>query len=114
MVVDSLSTTLSAFSDPTRRSILSRLAVGPATVGQLADPFRISQEAVSKHLACLERAGLVRKRRRGRTYICSLRPAPFKEVSDWVEPYRAFWEQTLKRLDRYLRAEAEREKRPDQ
>jgi DNA-binding transcriptional ArsR family regulator len=71
----------------------------------------MSQQAVSKHLAYLERARLVRKRRRGRTYVCTLRPAPFREVSDWVEPYRIFWEQALHRLDQYLRAsEAKNEK----
>jgi DNA-binding transcriptional ArsR family regulator len=110
-VVDSLSVTLSALSDPTRRSILGRLAAGPATVGERAGPFHLSQQAVSKHLAYLERARLVRKRRRGRTYVCTLRPAPFREVSDWVEPYRIFWEQALHRLDQYLRAsEAKNEK----
>jgi DNA-binding transcriptional ArsR family regulator len=112
MVVDSLSATLSALSDPTRRSILSRLAAGPATVGELAEPFHMSQQAVSKHLAHLERARLVKKRREGRRHVCSLRPAPFQEVSELVEHYRAFWEQALHRLDSYLRAtEAEEKKR---
>ena len=104
MVVDSLSATLAALSDPTRRSILSRLASGPATVGELAEPFRMSQQAVSKHLAYLERARLVEKRREGRSHVCTLRPAPFKEVSELVEHYRVFWEQTLDRLAAYLRA----------
>jgi DNA-binding transcriptional ArsR family regulator len=103
MVVDSLSTTLSALSDPTRRAILARLSAGPATVGELADPFHISQQAVSKHLAYLERAHLVDKRREGRSHVCTLSPAPFKEVADWVEYYRNFWEQTLDRLGEYLR-----------
>jgi DNA-binding transcriptional ArsR family regulator len=112
MVVDSLSATLSALSDPTRRSILTRLATGPATVGELAEPFHMSQQAVSKHLAYLERAGLVQKRRKGRSHVCTLRPAPFKEVSELVEHYRLFWEQALNRLGAYLRAtEAEEEKR---
>jgi DNA-binding transcriptional ArsR family regulator len=111
-VVDSLSATLSALSDPTRRSILSRLAAGPATVGELAGPFQMSQQAVSKHLAYLERARLVEKRREGRRQVCSLRPAPFKEVSELVEHYRLFWEQALNRLDAYLRAtEVEEKKR---
>jgi len=112
MVVDSLSATLSALSDPTRRSILARLSAGPATVGELAEPFQISQQAVSKHLAYLQRARLVDKRRAGRRHVCTLRPAPFKEVAEWVEHYRNFWEQTLDRLGEYLRTmEGKEEKR---
>jgi DNA-binding transcriptional ArsR family regulator len=103
MVVDSLSATLAALSDPTRRSILARLAGGPASVGEVAGPFRISQQAVSKHLAYLERARLVEKRRKGRRHVCTLRPAPFREVADWVEHYRRFWELSFDRLEEYLR-----------
>lgn len=103
MVVDELSTTLAAVSDPTRRAILDRLAGGPATVGELAEPFCMSQQAVSKHLACLERASLIRKRRVGRRQICSLNPAPFREVAGWVEHYRRFWTESFDRLDDYLR-----------
>ncbi len=103
MVVDELSTTLAAVSDPTRRAILDRLASGPLTVGELAEPFRISQQAVSKHVAYLERASLVRKRRVGRRQICSLNPAPFRQVAGWVEHYRRFWQQSFDRLDDYLR-----------
>lgn len=103
MVVDSLSATLAALSDPTRRSILSRLAAGPATVGELAGPFQMSQQAVSKHVAYLERAHLVEKRREGRSHVCTLRPVPFKEVADWVGHYRIFWEERLDRLGKYLR-----------
>ncbi len=110
-VVDSLSATLSALSDPTRRSILTLLAAGPATVGELAEPFHISQQAVSKHLAHLERARLVEKRREGRRHVCSLRPTPFKEVSELVEQYRIFWEQALHRFEAYLRATAGEEKK---
>jgi DNA-binding transcriptional ArsR family regulator len=103
MVVDALSTTLTALSDPTRRSILAQLATGAATVGELAEPFRMTQQAVSKHLAYLERARLVEKRREGRSHVCTLRPVPFKEVADWVEHYRRFWELSFDRLDEYLR-----------
>jgi DNA-binding transcriptional ArsR family regulator len=103
MVVDSLSATLAALSDPTRRSILARLATGAATVGELAGPFRMTQQAVSKHLAYLERARLVEKRRKGRSHVCTLRPAPFREVSDLVEHYRKFWELSFDRLEEYLR-----------
>jgi DNA-binding transcriptional ArsR family regulator len=111
-VVDSLSITLSALSDPTRRSILSRLATGPATVGELAGPFHMSQQAISKHLAYLERARLIEKRSEGRSHVCTLRPAPFKEVSELVEHYRVFWEQALHRLEAYIReTEGEEKKR---
>jgi len=94
--------TLGALADPTRRSILGRLADGPATVGELAGPFRISQQAVSKHLAYLERARLVEKRREGRRHVCTLSPAPFKEVAAWVEHYRRFWDESFDRLGDYL------------
>ncbi|MCU1242353.1 MAG: Transcriptional regulator, ArsR family [Candidatus Acidoferrum typicum] len=71
----------------------------------------MSQQAVSKHLAYLERARLIEKRRQGRRHVCTLRPAPFKEVADLVEHYRIFWEQALNRLDAYLRATEAEEKR---
>lgn len=103
MVVDALSTTLAALCDPTRRSILARLAQGPASVNQLSAPFKISQQAVSKHLAYLEKARLIEKQREGRQNFCTLRPAPFKEVADWVEQYRRFWEESFDRLDDLLR-----------
>ena len=77
-VVDSLSTTLAAVADPTRRAILRRLASGPAPVRELARPFRISQQAVSKHVAYLERAHLVRKRRDGRLHVCTIDPKPLR------------------------------------
>ena len=103
VVVDSLTATFGAFSDPTRRSLLSRLAGGPQTVCDLAAPFKISQQAISKHIAYLERAGLVVKRRRGRQHFCALKADPFKEASDWVGGYRQFWEQSFDRLEDYLR-----------
>lgn len=102
--MDQLSTTLAAVADPTRRRILARLAAGPATVGDLARPFEISQQAVSKHLAYLERARLIEKRREGRAHVCTLRPAPLEEVAAWTETYRRFWEQSFDRLDSYLEA----------
>jgi DNA-binding transcriptional ArsR family regulator len=110
-VVDSLSTTLSAISDPTRRAILARLSAGSATVGELAEPFRMSQQAVSKHLAYLERARLVQKRREGRRHVCVLKPATFKEVADWVEYYRNFWQQALDRMGEYFRTMEAREEK---
>jgi DNA-binding transcriptional ArsR family regulator len=102
MVVDSMDATLAAVAHPARRSMLRRLAEGPATVGDLARPFRMTQQAVSKHLACLERARLVRKRRRGRRHICTLAPKPLKEVAFWAEGFRRFWEESYDRLDDLL------------
>jgi DNA-binding transcriptional ArsR family regulator len=102
LVVDSLSATLAAVADPTRRSILRRLADGPAAVRDLAKPYRISQQAVSKHLACLQRARLIGKRRDGRLQICTLDPRPLQEVAEWTEGYRKFWERRFARLDALL------------
>jgi DNA-binding transcriptional ArsR family regulator len=101
-VVDALSLTLAAVADPTRRSILRRLADGPAPVGSLAKPFRISQQAVSKHLAYLERAKLIEKRRDGRLQICTLDPKPLKQVAEWTEVYRRYWEARFEGLDALL------------
>jgi DNA-binding transcriptional ArsR family regulator len=100
--VDSLTTTLWAVADPTRRSILDRLARGEAAVGDLAEPFRMSQQAVSKHLACLEEAGLIRKRREGRLCICSLNPKPLQQVADWSDACRRVFEENFQRLDALL------------
>jgi DNA-binding transcriptional ArsR family regulator len=102
MVVDALGATLAAAADPTRRSILRRLAGGPATVSELARPFRMSQQAVSKHLKYLERARLIEKRREGRRHICTLKPEPLKEVAEWAEGYRRFWEDRFRSLDTLL------------
>lgn len=102
MVVNMLNNTMAALADPTRRSIVDRLRAGPATVGELAEPFRMSQQAVSKHVAYLERARLVRKRRVGRQHVCTLRPEPLREMDDWMEQYRQLWEERLDRLDNYL------------
>jgi len=84
MVVDSLSATLSALSDPTRRSILARLSAGPATVGELAEPFQIRSRRFLNICLIWQRARLVDKRRAGRRHVCTLMPAPFKEVADWL------------------------------
>jgi DNA-binding transcriptional ArsR family regulator len=109
--VDSLSATLAAFADPTRRLILHRLTEGPLTVNELAKPFRISQQAVSKHLAYLQRAKLIEKRKDGRRQICKLKGKPFKRVADWMEQYRRFWEESFDRLDNYLKELQEQEKK---
>jgi len=101
---DRLSTVLAALSDPTRRAILARLAVnGNVPVKELAKPFRMSLPAVSKHLSVLENAGLISRGREAQWRPVSLKPAPLREVSDWVERYRRFWEQRFDRLDNYLK-----------
>lgn len=102
MKADPLSTTLSALADPTRRAILSRLSNGEATVLELAEPFDISLPAISRHLKVLEQAGLITRGRDAQWRPCRLEPEPLKEVSLWLEQYRALWEQRLNRLDTYL------------
>ncbi len=99
---DQLSTTLAALADPTRRAILARLADGEATVNELAEPFRMSLPAVSKHLKVLERAGLISRGRKAQWRPCRLEGAPLKDVSEWLERYRQHWEERLERLDDYL------------
>lgn len=100
---DHLSTTFAALADPTRRAILARLASGEAPVSELAEPFQMSMPAVSKHLKVLERAGLIARSREAQWRPCRLEASPLKGVADWVEHYRSFWEQSLDRLDTYLR-----------
>ena len=100
--MDPLSTTLSALADPTRRAILARLALGETTVKELAAPFDISLPAVSKHLKVLERAGLISRGQDAQWRPCRLAAGPMKDVADWVERYRAFWEGSFDRLDDYL------------
>lgn len=95
-----------ALSDPTRRAILGRLATSPATVTELAAPFPISLNAVSKHIQVLERAGLLRRDIRGREHHCSLNPMPLRDAATWTEAFRVFWEQRLDALDDYLRTQA--------
>lgn len=102
-VPDRLSATLSALSDPTRRAMLARLAQGEAAVTELAEPFAMSLPAVSKHLKVLERAGLITRGRHAQWRPCRLEAAPLREVADWVEHYRRFWEASLDRLEDYLR-----------
>jgi DNA-binding transcriptional ArsR family regulator len=100
---DRLSATFAALADPTRRAILSRLASGEASVTELAEPFEMSLPAVSKHLKVLERAGLIARGREAQWRPCRLEAAPLKGAADWLERYRRFWEQSLDRLDDYLR-----------
>ena len=107
---DSLSLTFAALADPTRRKILAILADGERTVTQLAEPFEITQPAISKHLRVLERAGLIVRGREAQWRPAKLQAAPLKEASDWVERYRQNWEESFDRLGAYLqRMQAEQQ-----
>jgi DNA-binding transcriptional ArsR family regulator len=99
---DTLSLTFAALADPTRRAMLARLAQGPATVTELAEPFKISLPAISKHLKVLERAGLIERGREAQWRPRQLQAAPLKEVSTWLEQYRTNWEESFDRLDEYI------------
>jgi len=100
--VDTLSVTLSAIADPTRRAILDRLALGPATVGDIAEPFDISGPAISRHLRVLERAGLIEQGRQAQWRPCSLTATPLREVADYAAGFRRHWEANYARLDTHL------------
>jgi DNA-binding transcriptional ArsR family regulator len=102
MLTDPLSTTFAALADPTRRAILSRLALGQATVTELAAPFDKSLPAISRHLRVLRTAGLIEQGRDAQWRPCRLQPAPLQGVDDWLEPYRRTWEERYERLDAYL------------
>ena len=108
---DTLSVTFAALADPTRRAILRRLAGGEKSVSDLAGPFKMSFAAVSKHLKVLERAGLVARGKEAQWRPCRLRAAPLRDVSDWVEHYRRFWEGSFDRLDDYLKELQRKEKK---
>jgi len=111
MSPDRLNTTFAALADPTRRAILARLASGQASVTELAEPFQMSLPAISKHLKVLQRAGLIARGREAQWRPCRLKAGPLKEVADWVEHYRRFWEQSFDRLDDYLRELQTKEKK---
>src|SRR6478672_5659643 len=111
MAADHLSTTFAALADPTRRAILARLASGECSVTELAEPFAISMPAVSKHLRVLERAGLIARGREAQWRPCRLRPAPLKDVAEWIERYRTTWEQRFDRLEVYLQELKAKEQR---
>jgi DNA-binding transcriptional ArsR family regulator len=102
-VAERLDRTFGALADPTRRGILARLAKGEATVTELAEPFDISLPAVSKHLKVLERAGLIARGRERQWRPARLEARPLREVADWTERYRRFWEESYDRLDGYLK-----------
>ena len=99
---DRLTTTFAALADPTRRAILARLVSGETTVTALGEPFDMSLPAISKHLKVLERAGLISRGRDAQWRPCRLTAGPLKDAADWLDHYRAFWEQSLDRLEQCL------------
>src|SRR4051794_27976920 len=99
---DPLSQTFAALADPTRRAILARLSHGAATVKELSEPFAMSGPAVSKPRRVLERAGLITRGRQAQWRPCALEATPLKEVAEWAEGYRRFWDESYQRLDEYL------------
>jgi DNA-binding transcriptional ArsR family regulator len=103
MASDQLSATFFALADPTRRAMLARLARGQSSVTELAKPFAMSLPGISKHLKVLEHAGLIARGRLAQWRPCRLRARPLKNVADWVEHYRRFWEQSFDRLEDYLK-----------
>src|SRR5262245_8142538 len=113
MSSDQLSIIFAALADPTRRAILARLAQGEASVRELAEPFAISPPAVTKHLKVLQRAGLISQGRQAQWRPCRLEAAPFKDVADWLEDYRRFWDASFERLDDYLVQLQEKEQKRD-
>jgi len=100
---DSLSTTFSALADPTRRAILARLSTGEVTVKDLAKPFSMSGPAISRHLKVLERAGLIARGKDAQWRPCKLKTEKLKDASAWIDQYRRFWEESLDRLEVYLK-----------
>jgi len=110
MSPDRLSSTFAALADPTRRAILARLTSGETSVTDLAEPFDISLPAVSKHLKVLEGAGLIARGRDAQWRPCRLEAGRLREVADWVEHYRRFWEESLDKLDSYLKQLQRKEK----
>jgi DNA-binding transcriptional ArsR family regulator len=102
MTPERLDATFAALADPTRRAILARLALGEASVMELAEPFAMSQPAISKHLKVLERAGLVSRGRDAQRRPCRLEALPLAEATEWLEAYRQFWEESFERLDDLL------------
>lgn len=113
MADDPLSNIFGALADPTRRAILARLADGAATVNELAEPFSISLQAISKHLKVLERAGLITRGRDAQYRPCQLHAGPLKQATEWLEGYSRFWEESFGRLDDYLIELQERQRNND-
>ncbi|MGB6454019.1 MAG: metalloregulator ArsR/SmtB family transcription factor [Streptosporangiaceae bacterium] len=99
---DELTRTFAALADPTRRAILTRLSAGEATVNQLAEPFALTQQAISKHIKVLERAGLVSRSRAAQARPCRIEPARFEVAADWIGRHRRAWHDRYDRLDQHL------------
>ena len=113
MPPDHLSTTFAALADPTRRAILARLATGESSVKELAAPFEMTAPAVTKHLKVLQRAGLITRSRRAQWRPCRLEAKPLRDVANWVEQYRRFWDERIDRLEDYLHELQSKEKKRD-
>jgi DNA-binding transcriptional ArsR family regulator len=111
METDQLSETFSALADPTRRAILARLCSGDVSVTDLAKPFEMTLPGISKHLKVLEKVGLIARSREAQWRPCSLKAAKLKNVAEWVENYRQFWEESFDRLDEYLKKIQPKEKK---
>jgi len=103
-----LNAAYAALADPTRRAILARLALGEATVGEIAEPFPISGPAISRHLKVLEGAALIARERRGQHFVCRLNPEGLKTAQEWLDHYRAFWTGAFDRLDAHLKKNPEK------
>jgi DNA-binding transcriptional ArsR family regulator len=101
-MMDSLGQTMAAVADPTRRAIIDKLARGPARVTDVAAPFAMSLNAISKHLKVLEKAGVVRRARRGREHVLALDAAPLREVARWAHRYERYWTERLDRLEKFF------------
>lgn len=108
---DSLSTTFAALADPTRRAILAKLSKGEASVNELAEPFKMTLPAISKHLKVLQKAGLITRGQNAQFRPCRLEAEPLKKASDWIDRYRQFWEESFDRLDEYLKELQAKEKK---
>lgn len=106
--MDQLSPVLDAISHPSRRAILARLSKGPARVTEIAEPFAMSLNAVSKHLKVLEAAGLVHRDRQGRDHVMELRAGPLRQVTQWLHPYERYWSRQLDRLEDHFTAKKKR------
>lgn len=114
LVVDELGMTFAALSDPTRRAMVQRLTRGPATIHALTQPFNLSQQMISKHVACLVRARIVIKHKRGRESVCTLSPAAIQSVADWALDFQRLWEESLDKLVAVLHQMKVEETRHDQ
>jgi len=111
MPADRLSATFAALADPTRRGILARLALGEASVNELAEPYDMSLPAISKHLKVLERAGLIARGREAQWRPCRIEVRALRDVDEWLERYRRFWEERFDRLEHYLKELQAKEKK---